>query len=563
MYLRAGRRLGQLRLLVFAVLLVSLQVGWGPAAFAQSAEVATKKKPTSTSRKAKSKAATKSTAKATAKKKITKPSKVKPKTVGRVQSDIGDLDDLDDLDDVDDLDEVETAGESKTGPSTPNYRDVAVRVVGISKISVLREARKFVPRDIEARLAERLLQDMASKTYFEPLAIDGSFDSRSSAAVLSAAVGKASADGIFVFEIGLEEIRGYLASASGHRLRKFQFRYLVGELEMPNAVSILADRVVEGVVRAVPYRGFVTGVASSKTTGTINLGSAHGIKEGDILELFEFRRPDFNSTRRRMFDVRVTSVTGADESQIALLDETSTHQQIEPYSKISFSMKPNVTAASPVVEATGQSVVVGRWWFGFGGELNSLGADAAAPQYESRVFKVNGAPFGYLAAGNDQLTFRGAFGSARSETETLGFMDGQGTYSIYQLGGAQAAWNLAVGARVFLIQVTPNPNVLSALESTNIISPMAELKYHYVPKGRIRLVGTAEIFWPIYSSGASVGALPFAFGAGLGGGLQIALSSKFGFEVSGKVRYLRRPIDGQSGIQERQSTLSGGLLFSF
>lgn len=546
MSLRTARVLKILRSLttVSCALLVLISIGWGPAAFAQINKVSAKKRPT-----AKAKVKTKS-----AKTSTTKPrKKATPKPVERVSSD---------MDDLDESAESESDDDSTPGISTLKSRDLAIRSVGIGKVSVLRSARRYVPKDLETRLTERLIQDLTSKTYFEPKPLDGRFDSRSSASVLSEAASAASSDGLFVFEIGLEEIKGYLASASGVRLRNFEVRYLVGELETANAVSILADRIVESVVRAVPYRGFVTEVDGSKTTATVNLGTVHGIREGDLLELFEFRRSSFNSTRRRLFDVKVVKVD-ATESSVSILDEASTRQQIEPYSKISFSMRPAATSAPAAVEAIGPSVVTGRWWFGFGGELNSFGADAAAPQYESRVFKVNGAPFGYLAAGNDQLTLRGAFGSASSTSETLRFLDGQATYSVYQVGGAQAAWTLAAGARVFLIQVTPNPNVISALETTNIISPMAELKYHYVPKSRIRLVGTAEVFWPIYSSGAAVGALPFAFGAGLGGGLQIALTSKFGFEVSGKVRYLRRPIDGQNGIQERQSTLSTGLLLSF
>jgi hypothetical protein len=168
-----------------------------------------------------------------------------------------------------------------------------------------------------------------------------------------------------------------------------------------------------------------------------------------------------------------------------------------------------------------------------------------------------------LTGGNDVLTMRGAFGSGRSDTETLSFFDVQSTYAIFQLGGAQSAWTLGAGGRVFMITVTPNPGMLSALESTILVSPMAELKYLYVPRGRIRLSGIVEVFWPIYTTGAQVSALIFAFGAGGGVGMQIAVTEKFGIEVTGKLRYLRRPIDGQSGIQERQSMLGAGVIFAF
>lgn len=439
-----------------------------------------------------------------------------------------------------------------------NARELAIRSIGTSKISVSKTARKYIPKDFEVRLAERLIQELNAKTYFEPQAIDVAFNMRTRKRDLQAAAKKANVDGLLVFEIGLEEIRAYLASVSGRRIRSFEFRYKVGEMDEKNVVSLISERIIEGFIQAIPYRGFVT--ASEKNGATVNLGSNHSVQEGDVLELFEFRRPNFNSTQKMLMNVKVVKVVGPAESQVALTDATPKGTRIPASAKVAFSLSKSTT---PVVAATDHSVVSGKWWFGFGAEIESLGAEAAAPQYESKVFKVNSAPFAYASGGNDLMTFHAAFGSGRSESETLGFFDLQGTYAIYQLGGAQSAWTIAAGARLFFIQVTPNPQTLSALESTTIVSPIAELKYQYVPRGRIRLVGLGEIFWPIYTNGAAIGALPFAFGAGVGGGLQLALTSKFGMEVSGKVRYLRRPIDGQSGVQERQSILRAGLIFSF
>jgi small basic protein len=92
---------------------------------------------------------------------------------------------------------------------------------------------------------------------------------------------------------------------------------------------------------------------------------------------------------------------------------------------------------------------------------------------------------------------------------------------------------------------------------------MLEAKYSYVPKGRVRLGFTGEVFWPVYTSGADFGALIFAFGAGAGVNMQLAITSQLGVDVFGKLRYLRRPIEGQSGVQERQTLLGAGLVFSF
>jgi len=459
------------------------------------------------------------------------------------------------------VDEEEEEAEAVSEPEerdpvkmSANAKEISIRTVALAKIKVTRDARKYVPAGTEARLSERLLQDLKSKTYFDPKALEGAVDLRSRSGAIAAAAKKASVNGVLILEIGLEEILGTLSTVSGRKVKGFEFRYKVGELEEKNAVSILSDRIIEGIVQVTPYRGFLTAV--SRSTATVNLGSDHSVKEGDILELFEFRRSNMNSTRRLISEVKVIKVDGPSESTVGPIEGRSF--VVEPFAKVSYSISKTMA-----VEATDHSVVSGRWWMGFGGQLISFGAEAAAPKYESRLFKVNGAPFGYVTGGNDILTLRGAFGSARSDTETLNFFDLEGLYSVYQLGGAQSAWNFSAGGRFLLINVVALPNALTALSSTNIISPMLEAKYSYVPKGRVRLGFTGEVFWPVYTSGADFGALIFAFGAGAGVNMQLAITSQLGVDVFGKLRYLRRPIEGQSGVQERQTLLGAGLVFSF
>lgn len=450
--------------------------------------------------------------------------------------------------------EAEEAEEQDPVRISANARELSIRTMGLAKLAVLRSARRYVPEGLESRLSERLIQDLTAKTYFEPRPVDGPLSPTSRASLIQQAAKKNQVEGLLVLEIGLEEILGTLFTANGLPIKTFQFRYLVGELEEKNAVSLLSERIVEGIVQATPYRGFVTSVG--KGSATVNLGSNHQIKEGDVLELFEFRRPNLNSTRRLIGDVVVQKVSGPTESVVGPV--SGRRFLAEPFAKVSFRVSKVMAT-----EATDHSIVSGRWWIGVGGQLQSLGAEAAAPKYESRLFKVNGTPFGSLAGGNDVWTFNGAFGSASSTSETLNFFDFQGLYSVYQLGGAQSAWNFSAGGRMFLINVVPLPNQLSALSTTTILSPVVEARYNYVPKGRVRVGFHSEIFWPVYTTGADLGALIFAFGAGAGVQLQLAVTSQLGVEVSGKLRYIRRPIEGQSGVQERQSILGAGLVFSF
>lgn len=513
-------------------------------------------KPKPAKPKASPRPATKSTSKAKAKtKEQAKPTKRAVKTAEKKNAPQK-SDDDEDVEEVESDEEVVDEGPEESDPVkiSSNAKELSIRLLGVGKIGVTRVARRYVPTGLEARLSERLLQDLAAKTYYEPRAVEGALTVNSRSGLIQQAAKKHQVEGVLILEIGLEEIIGTLTTANGAKIKGFQFRYLVGELEEKNAVSILSDRIIEGIVQATPYRGFVTSMG--RGTATVNLGSNHQIKVGDSLELFEFRRPNLNSTRRLIGEVIVQKVNGPSESVIGPLP--GRRFQAEPFAKVSFRV-----SQAMATEATDHSIVSGRWWIGVGGQLQSLGAEAAAPKYESRLFKVNGAPFGYLAGGNDVWTLQGAFGSARSASETLNFVDFQGLYSVYQLGGAQSAWNFSAGGRMFMVNVVPLPNQLSALTATTIVSPMVEARYNYVPKGRVRVGFHGELFWPVYTSGADMGALIFAFGAGAGVQLQLAVTSQLGVEVSGKLRYIRRPIEGQSGVQERQSILGTGLVFSF
>lgn len=585
-----------LRILLVTGLTLGL-MSWGPAAFAEDEDVPTPdeienmadpgglpstdsdtpgavvrpskkasskvKKPT----KAQEKKAARAKAKAKpAPKAKEKPVKRAPKPAAKAKAaakkpappaaESAESDDELEADEAETNDEVVDEGPEEQDPVkiSANAKELSIRVLGLSKIGVARSARRYVPAGLEARLSERLLQDLAAKTYYEPRAVEGALSVNARPGLIQQAAKKNQVEGVLTLEIGLEEILGTLATANGAKIKGFQFRYLIGEMEEKNAVSLLSDRIVEGVVQATPYRGFVTSLG--RGTATVNLGANHQLKEGDIVELFEFRRPNLNSTRRLIGEAIVQKVNGPSESVIGPLP--GKRFQAEPFAKVSFRV-----SQAMATEATDHSIVSGRWWIGIGGQLQSLGAEAAAPKYESRLFKVNGAPFGYLAGGNDVWTLQGAFGSARSTSETLNFVDLQGLYSIYQLGGAQSAWNFSAGGRVFMINVVPLPNQLSALTTTTIVSPVVEARYNYVPKGRVRVGFHGELFWPVYTSGADLGALIFAFGAGAGVQMQLAVTSQLGVEVSGKLRYIRRPIEGQSGVQERQSILGTGLVFSF
>lgn len=443
--------------------------------------------------------------------------------------------------------------------------DLAFRTVAVPPIAVAKAARKFVAKDFEKKLRDRLVLDIKTLTYIQPMSsVDplkgGTLSSERSNKVIGAYIKKAAVDGLLYVQLGLEEINTTVVSKSGRLIRTFQVKYRVAELDEKDPEIALSQRVVDALVLSVSYKGYVIKVDKGGTVAHINLGSAHGIKVGDLLGLFEYRGSTLQSTRRSLLNVEVKEIVGPSECIVAPEKATKFggRDRIPPVAFVSYD-KPKTISVS----AEDKSIVSGRWWVSAGASVESYGAEAAAPKYESRVFKVNSTPFGTFGFGNDDITAHAGFGSAASSSETLRFFDLQATYALYQYGASQTAFIVSGGGRLLMIDVVPVPGAISALSSTNVLSPMAEFRYQYVPRGRVRLIGIGEVFWPIWSTGVDLGSLIFAFGGGVGGSLQLALTERFGLEVYGKARFLRRTIDGMSGVQERQSSMGTGLIFSF
>jgi len=443
--------------------------------------------------------------------------------------------------------------------------DLAFRTVAVPPIAVAKTARKFIAKDFEKKLRDRILLDIKTLTYVQPtLAAEplkgGMLSSERPNKVIGAYIKKAAVDGLLYVQLGLEEINTTIVSKSGRLIRTFQVKYRVAELDEKDPEIVLSQRVVDAFVLSVSYKGYVIKTDKGGALAHLNLGSAHGIKVGDLLGLFEYRGGTLQSTRRSLLNVEVKEIVGP--SECIVVPEKATkfgrRDRIPPVAFVSYD-KPKTISVS----AEDKSIVSGRWWVSAGASVESYGAEAAAPKYESRVFKVNSTPFGTFGFGNDDITAHAGFGSAASSSETLRFFDVQATYALYQYGASQTAFIVSGGGRLLMIDVVPVPGAISALSSTNVLSPMAELRYQYVPRGRVRLIGIGEVFWPIWSTGADLGSLIFAFGGGVGGSLQLALTERFGLEVFGKARFLRRTIDGMSGVQERQSSMGAGLIFSF
>jgi hypothetical protein len=316
-------------------------------------------------------------------------------------------------------------------------------------------------------------------------------------------------------------------------------------------IQKLSEPMVDRLVALFPYRGFVTRVEAGRVR--LNLGERHGVRVGDRLQLLTYSGRRFDSPLKRLGVVEVERLMGNSQSEAIVAGR----YEVPVYAKVGFQAPTQVNLAAQTL-GTGTD-----WALTVGGELVGFAGDAAEARFQPKVFRFNATPFGVLGLAYRDSLVRGHFGSVRSDTETLNLFEVWALHNWKTWGGDSSALLVSFGLRYLSLQVVPRVGAITSLESGNVISPMLELRYNSVSRGLIRLFVLGEAFYPLISSGGSGSGLSFAFGGGAGAGAQLSLTPRLAIEVSGRSRYFRRPVEGLSGVQERQNTVGGTLIFRF
>ncbi len=359
-------------------------------------------------------------------------------------------------------------------------------------------------------------------------------------------------DAFLVIKEVERSLRWTMFSSRGHVL-------LSGTLGLLNNLSAISEKdlkaisepTVDRLVSLFPYRGFVTRVEAGRVV--INLGERHGIRIGDRLQLLTYSGRRFDSVLKRLGVVEVHKLMGNSRSE-AIIDG----QFIVPiYAKVGFQTPTQVNLAAQTLGAGTD------WALMVGGELVGFAGDAAEARFQPKVFRFNATPFGVLGLAYKDNMLRSHFGSVRSDTETLNLFEVWALHNWKTWGGDRSALLMSLGVRYFALQVVPKVGATTILEPGSVLSPMLELRYNMVSRGLVRLFVLGEAFYPLLSAGGSSSGLSFAFGGGAGAGAQLSLTPRLAVEVAGRSRYFRRPVEGLSGVQERQNTVGGTLIFRF
>jgi hypothetical protein len=90
-----------------------------------------------------------------------------------------------------------------------------------------------------------------------------------------------------------------------------------------------------------------------------------------------------------------------------------------------------------------------------------------------------------------------------------------------------------------------------------------EARIDRIIRGPVRGFIDASAYFPIFVSGIDTGALLFSYGIGGDAGLSLDLSQRLFIDVGGRFHLIRRPVEGQSSVQENYTELFADLGFRF
>lgn len=427
-------------------------------------------------------------------------------------------------------------------------KETAIRTIGIP--TFVSSGRGRVSSSDVAAFTDLFIKLLSFKSHLQPKKIDGSLQTSAGASTLSRAARAAGVDGLLIGDLSADSVTLEVVSGqSGRILMTTIVPIPTFSMERRRAI---ADEVVDAFLRQFPYRGFV--IQETDGEFEINLGSLHGMQPGLRMRVFEFdgTTPSLEGAREYLGEIEVKEIKGPDRSIAVPVGRTN---GIGPYSKIAFADRP--------VGMVEETRVPSRGWVLLGGEIISIGGDVSAEKYADRAYQMDSTPFLLVGLGVGKFTGSLKFGQARNETYDLTYAELLGYWEIWERSWGLFEFTFDAGARVANFNTTTKRNVVSTIQPSTTLSPAAKVEVVYSPRGRLQVFAGAELFYPAFNSGQSFDVLPYTLGGGGFGGVRLGLRSNLDLELGARLKYFRRPVDGVSGVQERQSGFYGGLVVRF
>lgn len=416
-------------------------------------------------------------------------------------------------------------------------RETALRKLGVS-VAV---GKGFTPAQADA-LSRQFANDMTAMSYSQVVPIAGV-----GATALKAAADQG-LDGIVLTEVTITHISGTIVSLSGARLATFSFDRDV-YLDNDAQVKAVSRKMVDEAARAIPYRGFITRALPGGRF-EVNLGQSQGLMKGQRFRVFDFVGPSFASDHRDDGEVVVDEV-----GESSAVVESTGSKTIRPFDKIGFYEQAHGMDLPQLVQTRAYAYLGG-------GLLNISGA--GDPAYVAQAYNISSTPAFLLGGGWGKVDLSVLFAQAHGDQTSLLYIEGIGNYQLYErpFGGLNK-FSVWVGGRVASVSISVQRGMVSPLASTTSISPEGVARLDRLIKGPVSAFIAASAYYPIFVTGMDTSTLLFSYGVGGDAGLSLDLSQRLFFNVGGRYHLIRRPVQGQTAVQETYTELFADLGYRF
>lgn len=432
----------------------------------------------------------------------------------------------------------------------------SIRTVGVADFTVDGNSIRVEPQHL-AQLSKLVAEGLSFSTYLKAQTIDVALGLNESRQTLVQTAQRTSNDGILSGQakrIGktlVLELQLY-SGMNGYRLDRYTVP-LTTSLRSEGSRRQLAEAVVLEMARGFPYRGFATQVLDGKIE--VNLGEAHGVVPGSRLRFYEFTEPQngFKSDRRWVGDAKVVELKG---EALSVAEPIGSESKIERYHKVALpDQKMAMAMATPAVDSRGVGYI--------GAELVTIDVESVAPEYADRIFQMTSAPGFSIGLNVKNWELDLMFAQARNDNVDVAYAESKlakqaydGYYNGFQLRGL-------LGGRVAHYNVTTRRTIQNRVPTTTVISPLVEGQADYMIGAGVRLLSALYFIYPVLSTGQKFETTFYNIGGGARLGIAVDITPIVGLEMGARLKYLRRPVEDLSAVQERLTSFYGGLTARF
>ncbi len=309
------------------------------------------------------------------------------------------------------------------------------------------------------------------------------------------------------------------------------------------------DGVVDLLVQGAPYRGFATLVDSNDVH--VNLGSRHGIAEGQILQVFEFAgsQPTFASSKTILGTVVITKVKSPELAIGRIVDRFD--QRRGPFP--AFTKVSHVDVEPPRQSASARMAMEGLGFLA-GIEMLSIKTRPAGPDFANRAYTLNSTPFVNFGIGAEKWFGQFWYGRASNPDESVSYVAVIAAYQLKYWGGFRSGFSFSVGGAISQFSAaTKVKTAVVELTDSSRYSPYFEFRYQWVPNQRFRLFTSVETFYPFVSSDQDSAMLPTSMAFGLTPGLRFSINDWISAEGGVHLQHLSLPLQENRGVTEAQT----------